>query len=87
MYGQNVARIPVEDRQLASDVFAWVALAPSPLSMQELRHAIATDPYDDTRSVITEDDLPHPTKILQACVGLVTMRENWQSKQVVLVRA
>jgi ankyrin repeat domain-containing protein 50 len=88
MYGQSVARIPQKDRELALDVFSWVALAPTPLSMEELRHAIATDPYDNTISVITADDLPLPKKILQACVGLVnTRKREWSYKEeVVLVR-
>jgi hypothetical protein len=84
MYGQNVARIPAKDKELASNVFAWVALAPSPLSMIELCHAIA---YADAISEITEDNLPHPTKILQACVGLVMIKKEWYfNEQVVLVR-
>jgi hypothetical protein len=87
MYSQNFARIPAKDRELASNVFAWVALAPSPLSMTELCHAIATDPYNDAISEITEDDLPHPTKVLQACVGLVMIKKEWYlNEQVVLVR-
>ena len=89
MYGQNVARIPEKDRRLALDVFSWVALAPTPLSMEELRHAIATDPDDENISVITEDDLPLPRKILQACVGLVNVRKPWSGsdrEEVILVR-
>ena len=77
MYGQNVARIPEKDKQLALDVFSWVAFAPTPLSMGELQHAIATDPNDENVSVITEDDLPLPKKILQACVGLLNVRKPW----------
>jgi hypothetical protein len=88
MYGQNVARIPEKDRQLALDVFSWVALAPTPLRMEELRHAIVTDPHNEQMSVITEDDLPLPKKILQACVGLVKIRESWSyyRQEVILVR-
>jgi hypothetical protein len=88
MYGQNVARIPEKDKQLALDVFSWVALAPTPLTMGELRHAIATDPHNKRIPVITEDDLPLPKKILQACVGLVSIREQWWPKrqEVILVR-
>ena len=77
MYGQNVARIPEKDRQLAFDMFSWVALAPTPLSMEELCHAIATDPDHENISIITEDDLPLPKKIVQACVGLVNTRKPW----------
>jgi hypothetical protein len=88
MYGQNIARIPEKDKQLALDVFSWVALAPTPLSMEELRHAIATDPHDERMSVITEDDLPLSKKILQACVGLVSIRKHWwfERQEAVLVR-
>jgi ankyrin repeat domain-containing protein 50 len=89
MYGQNVARIPGKDRRLAFDVFSWIALAPTPLSMEELRHAIATDPDDENICVITEDDLPLPKKILQACVGLVNVRKAWSwsdREEIVLVR-
>jgi hypothetical protein len=83
MYGQIVARIPEKDRQLALDVFSWVALAPTPLSMEELCYALATDPYNATISVITKDDLPRPKK-LQACGGLVT--QGSRGEQVTLVR-
>jgi hypothetical protein len=87
MYSQNVARIPEKDKQLAHDVFSWVALAPTPLSMGELCHAIATDPHNERMSVITEDDLPRPKKILQTCVGLVKVRESWPKREeVILVR-
>ena len=88
MYGQNVARIPEKDKRLALDVFSWVALAPAPLTMEELRHAIATEPHNGNISVITEDDLPLPKKILQACVGLVNTRKQWHhyKEEVVLVR-
>jgi hypothetical protein len=89
MYGQNVARIPEKDKQLALDVFSWVALAPTPLSMEELRYAIATDPHNQNLSVIIEDDLPLSKRILQACVGLVNIRKPWSrsdKEEVILVR-
>jgi hypothetical protein len=90
MYGQNVDRIPEKDRKLAFNVFAWVAHAPQPLNMNQLCQAIAIDPYDEAISDVTEDDLPHPAKILQACVGLVKTWDYGLDKRVwniILVRA
>lgn len=87
MYEKNIDRIPDEDREIAYDVFSWIAVACRPLRMLELQHALVTN-WMDRRSIhIHVDELDLPERILEACGGLVTTRfDHCGNPDVILVR-
>ncbi|KAJ7278197.1 ankyrin repeat domain-containing protein [Mycena rebaudengoi] len=57
-----------EDRNIAKRILIWIANAKRPLSIAELREAIAIEPGTKT---LDRDDLLDPEIILSVCAGLV----------------
>ena len=74
VYEKNIDRIPELDRELAFHIFSWIALVVHPLTLWELQQALATDWEDEEMDTIGEDELDLPSRILQVCVGLVTVK-------------
>lgn len=60
-------------RDLAKRVIAWITCALRPLTVEELRHALAVD---IGKAQLNRDALPEISIILQVCVGLVTVGES-----------
>jgi hypothetical protein len=77
VYEKNIDRIPELDRELAFHIFSWIALVVRPLTLWELQQALATDWEDDEMDSIGEDELDLPSRILQVCVGLVTVKPTY----------
>ena len=59
-----------EDWQLAQQVLSWITYALEPLSVDGLKHAIATEP-DVTQ--MSDDDLIDQAILLSVCAGLVVI--------------
>ncbi|KAF5718660.1 ankyrin protein [Fusarium globosum] len=59
-------------RDLAKRVIAWITCALRPLTVEELRHALAVEVG---KAELNKDALPETNIILQVCVGLVTVGE------------
>ena len=72
-YREAVERIqaqPEEYREPAKRIISWITLARRPLSVTELRHALAVEsdkPYLDEDSLLEAEDMP------SFCAGLVTI--------------
>ncbi|CVL03942.1 related to ankyrin [Fusarium proliferatum] len=60
-------------RDLAKRVIAWIIYALRPLTVEELRHALAVEVG---KAELNRDALPETSIILQVCVGLVTVGES-----------
>ncbi|CVL06935.1 related to ankyrin [Fusarium mangiferae] len=60
-------------RDLAKRVIAWTVYAMRPLTVEELRYALAVE---IGKSELNRDALPETSIILQVCVGLVTVGES-----------
>ncbi|CZR49119.1 uncharacterized protein FPRO_12555 [Fusarium proliferatum ET1] len=60
-------------RDLAKRVIAWITCALRPLTVEELRHALAVEVG---KAELNWDALPETSIILQVCVGLVTVGES-----------
>ncbi|RKL32474.1 hypothetical protein BFJ72_g10417 [Fusarium proliferatum] len=60
-------------RDLAKRVIAWITCALRPLTVEELRHALAVEVG---KAELNRDALPETNIILQVCVGLVTVGES-----------
>ncbi|SCO19315.1 unnamed protein product [Fusarium fujikuroi] len=60
-------------RDLAKRVIAWTVCAMRPLTVEELRYALAVEVG---KAELNRDALPETNIILQVCVGLVTVGEN-----------
>ncbi|KAI1015459.1 hypothetical protein LB504_010921 [Fusarium proliferatum] len=60
-------------RDLAKRVIAWITCALRPLTVEELRHALAVE---IGKARLNRDALPETSIILQVCVGLVTVGES-----------
>ncbi|KAJ6546724.1 ankyrin repeat-containing domain protein [Mycena vulgaris] len=74
-YDEAMERInhqSVDDRQLALLVLTWAAYAVRPLSVAELREALAVEPGTTTLDV---DNLLDIDIILSVCAGLITVDE------------
>ncbi|KAJ3536445.1 hypothetical protein NM208_g6710 [Fusarium decemcellulare] len=56
--------------QLAIDVLSWIVCAFKPLTIEELRHALAVE-IDNP--LFDEENLPDAEDIVSSCVGLVTI--------------
>lgn len=59
-----------EDVRLAKDILTWVYHAVNPLTINELRHALATSEGDRE---IDEEDLTDSEILVSICAGYVTM--------------
>ncbi|KAF5633561.1 ankyrin protein [Fusarium sp. NRRL 25303] len=60
-------------RDLAKQVIAWTVCAMRPLTIEELRHALAVEV---DKAELNRDALPETSIILRVCVGLVTVGES-----------
>ncbi|SCN76846.1 related to ankyrin [Fusarium fujikuroi] len=60
-------------QDLAKRVIAWITCALRPLTVEELRHALAVE---IGKAQLNRDALPEICIILQVCVGLVTVGES-----------
>ena len=58
--------------QLALKTFAWIALARCPLKIDELQHALATEPEDED---FEPDGISDVEDILSACAGLIVVEQ------------
>ncbi|KIW73127.1 hypothetical protein, variant [Phialophora macrospora] len=73
-YEDTMRRIecqPTELSELARKVLVCVAYSARPLSLDELRHALAVD--EDTYELDPELDLDHPQDMMSSCAGLVVV--------------
>lgn len=83
-YKEAMERIETQcedDRNLAKRVLSWIVYAFRPLSLQELRYALATMPG---MRQVEDDDLDDLDVLISVCAGLVTVDE--ESGIVRLVR-
>ncbi|KAI1055328.1 hypothetical protein LB506_011510 [Fusarium annulatum] len=60
-------------QDLAKRVIAWITCALRPLTVEELRHALAVEVG---KAELNREALPETSIILQVCVGLVTVGES-----------
>ncbi|KAL9584822.1 MAG: hypothetical protein Q9212_001889 [Teloschistes hypoglaucus] len=60
----------IEDASLAKNILMWVSVAPNPLTVRELQHAIGTMALID-ESDLEDDDLPDSDVIIAVCAGLI----------------
>ncbi|KAK4101588.1 hypothetical protein N658DRAFT_425381, partial [Parathielavia hyrcaniae] len=82
-YDQAIQRIDSQDEgqtALAHRVLYWISCSLRPLTVAELRHALAVEPGDRD---LDEDGLHDPELLVYVCAGLVTVDE--ESHQVRLV--
>jgi len=84
MYADTVTRIkrqPAKQAALAIHALTWLAYANAPLSIEDLRQAIAATPptftAKDTHTPLEED-------LVAACCGLISVDK--ESRQVRLIR-
>jgi hypothetical protein len=83
-YDDVIHRMELQSREhvvIAKKVLCWVAFALRPLSITELKHALAIEPG---MCDIEDGDLPDDEMMISACVGLVTVESD--TKTVRLVR-
>ncbi|RMJ16034.1 hypothetical protein CDV36_004270 [Fusarium kuroshium] len=83
IYDQAMQRIHDQDEHqvvLAHRVLCWISYTLRPLTIAELRHALAVEPSDDD---LDEDGLYETKDIVSVCAGLVTIDE--ESDQIRLV--
>ncbi|RSL97643.1 hypothetical protein CDV31_012921 [Fusarium ambrosium] len=83
IYDQAMQRIQDQDEHqvvLAHRVLYWISYTLRPLTIAELRHALAVEPGDDD---LDEDGLYETRDIVSVCAGLVTIDE--ESDQIRLV--
>ncbi len=78
---QRIRRQPEDYTELARKVLICITFSARPLSLNELRHAIAVD--EGTKELDPEDDLDDPDALISSCAGLVTIDP--ESKTVRLV--
>ncbi|EAU86880.2 ankyrin repeat domain-containing protein 50 [Coprinopsis cinerea okayama7 len=71
VYAASLQRIQDQDpesRELAMQILFWLAFARGPLSMQDLRYALATDPET---GAFSPERMPDEASVLSVCCGLV----------------
>ena len=67
---QRIGDQSEEDVRLAKDILTWVHHAVNPLTIDELRHALATSEGDNE---IDDEDLMDSEILVSICAGYVTM--------------
>lgn len=75
MYDDALQRIKAQDSEsalLAMKILSWTYFAVRPLTLEELRHALAVEPGD---CFLDEDGLADKDLIMSACVGLISVQE------------
>ena len=85
IYDETMIRINGQvkgDMHLAKKVLSWITYAHRPLSLEELRHALAVSPG---MTKMDTDDLVDESILTSVCAGLVVVEK--QSTTVRLVRA
>ena len=74
-YKEAIERIevqPAEHQELAKKVLSWITYAKRPLSIIELRHALAVEINE---SKLDEENLPETEEMVSVCAGLVIVDE------------
>ena len=61
-----------EDVRLAKNILVWVCHAVNPLTMDEMRHALAMSDLEGEKQ-IDDEDLPDSEILVSVCAGYVTM--------------
>ncbi|KAI5816223.1 hypothetical protein BZA77DRAFT_293625 [Pyronema omphalodes] len=82
-YGITLDRIKAQKQSLSSlamKVLQWVFLTTRPLSVEELRHALAVEPGD---TELHKDNFVEPHLILDCCLGLVIVDESTSTVRLV----
>jgi ankyrin repeat protein len=77
-YNEVMQRIddqPTGFRELGRKVLSWITYARRPLTVEELRHAIAVEPDE---SELDEENFADSVELVSACAGLVTIEEESQ---------
>ncbi|KAJ6057041.1 ankyrin repeat-containing protein [Penicillium canescens] len=75
LYCKTIKRIgtqPSMKRALARNVLSWITYAERPLTVEELRHAVAVEFGD---KYLDEDNMPDVEEITTVCAGLVVVNE------------
>ncbi|KAF1997424.1 hypothetical protein P154DRAFT_470891 [Amniculicola lignicola CBS 123094] len=76
VYEDSVGRIETQAflrRDLAKRTLSWVTLARRPLTVEELRHALAVETGDQD---LDEDNISDIEEIISACAGLITVEKS-----------
>ncbi|EXJ70248.1 uncharacterized protein A1O5_06316 [Cladophialophora psammophila CBS 110553] len=68
---QRIQNQPKEHRALGKKVLVCVTYSARPLTLDELRHALAVD--EETKELDQEYDLDNPDDVISSCAGLVTV--------------
>jgi hypothetical protein len=76
MYKQTLDRSPNQEQALC--LLSWVLLAERPLSVDELRHAVAW--RVDATELLDDGDLEDEESLLSLCAGLVMLRREKREK-------
>ncbi|KAF5005581.1 hypothetical protein FDECE_7988 [Fusarium decemcellulare] len=69
---ERIRRQAGDTEQLAKDVLSWIVCAYKPLTIEELRHALAVE-IDNP--LFDEENLPDAEDMVSSCVGLVTIED------------
>ncbi|KIW12092.1 hypothetical protein PV08_09366 [Exophiala spinifera] len=83
-YEDSLRRIqsqPEEHRDLARKVLTCVTFSFEPLTMDQVRHAVAVD--EETQDIDPEYDLDDPDLVISVCAGLVTLDSQSQNLRMV----
>ncbi|KAL8789145.1 MAG: hypothetical protein Q9195_006966 [Heterodermia aff. obscurata] len=82
-YDKTIERIDDQQpgfRQLAKQTLSWIVYATRPLSVLELRHALAVE---DEATELDKENLAETDEIIRACAGLVTVEQETKSIRLV----
>jgi ankyrin repeat protein len=82
-FGRTVERIkqqPKDLADLAMKILMWIHLAERPLSVDELLHALATEPGDYD---LDYDNIPSRSTFLNCCLGLATIEDETSTVRLV----
>ncbi|OAG39602.1 hypothetical protein AYO21_06246 [Fonsecaea monophora] len=78
---QRIQSQPEEHSTLARKVLVCVAFSVRPLTLDEIRHALAVD--EETKELDPEYDLDDPDDVISSCAGLVTIDSETQIVRLV----
>lgn len=80
LYNEAFERIKAQDEEraaLAQLVLTWVVFAYKPLTVEDLRYAVASDPQTDWAD---EANLPPGLLLVSVCCGLITVESSESCK-------
>lgn len=82
IYGRAMRNVNAQHpnrTRLATKVLTWPAKARRPMTVEELRMAVAVEAgqYD-----ITEQDMPHAGMLIEVCTGLVVIEDTSNTMQL-----